>query len=275
MYQFTEDCLLGIQEIDEEHRKFFAIINDAHSLLASDGIDVKLTADETLKQLKDYAGTHFAHEEAYMKKLKDPELSSQKQEHADFTARMNEISLEGLDNAKIRQTMEELLQYLSRWLLRHIIGSDTLIGKFESPFTFTSKYHTGIELVDSEHQRLFEIIADANRVIHAELLHDKYDEIMRILAELKDYTQEHFRDEEAYMEEIAYPALAAQKQAHEAFVEKLAEIDLDQMDDNQQEYLEELIEFLLNWLSVHILHMDKKIGEYARNKGIYGSCRKW
>ena len=266
MYQFTEDCLLGIQEIDEEHQTFFALINDAHSLLATSEIDVKVVAGETIKRLKAYADTHFAHEEAYMKKIKDPELASQKQEHADFAARMNEISLEGLDDAAIRQKMDELLQYLSRWLFKHIIGSDTLIGKFESPFTFTSKYHMGIEEIDSEHQRLFEIIADANQVIHAELLHDKYDEIMRILAELKDYTQVHFRDEEAYMEKIAYPDLPAQKSAHEGFVEKLAEIDLDQMDDNQQEYLEELIDFLLNWLSVHILHMDKKIGEFANQK---------
>ena len=95
---------------------------------------------------------------------------------------------------------------------------------------------------------------------------DKYDEIMRILSELKDYTQEHFRDEEACMEEMGYPDLDKQRQAHEAFVEKLAEIDLDSMDDNQQEYLEELIDFLLNWLSVHILHMDKKIGEYANSQ---------
>ena len=83
---------------------------------------------------------------------------------------------------------------------------------------------------------------------------------------LKYYTQYHFRDEEACMEKMGYPELDKQRKAHEAFVEKLAEIDLDSMDDNQQEYLEELIDFLLNWLSVHILHMDKKIGEYANSQ---------
>lgn len=263
MYDFTEDCLIGVEKVDEEHRTFFAMINEAQTLLTTPDIDVRVTARETIRRLREYANTHFAHEEAYMKEIKDPELASQRMEHADFVERMNKISIDGLDEEAIRKNMNELLQYLSRWLFKHIIGSDTLIGKFESPFAFTSKYHTGIELVDQEHQRLFEIIADANRVIHAELLHDKYDEIMRILAELKDYTQEHFRDEEAYMEQIGYPELDKQKQAHLGFIEKLAEINLDAMDDNQQEYLEELIDFLLNWLSVHILHMDKKIGEYA------------
>lgn len=96
----------------------------------------------------------------------------------------------------------------------------------------------GVEKIDEEQQKFFEIIADANRVIHAELLHDKYDEIVRILSELRDYTQEHFHDEESCMEEMGYPGLLEQKKAHEAFIERLAEIDLDSMDDNQQEYLE-------------------------------------
>ena len=81
-----------------------------------------------------------------------------------------------------------------------------------------------------------------------------------------NYTQEHFSDEEACMEEMGYPGLIEQKKAHAMFIEKLAEIDLETMDDNQQGYLEELIDFLLKWLSVHILQMDKKIGEYVNTK---------
>ncbi|MBD9202692.1 MAG: hypothetical protein EGQ18_06250, partial [Eubacterium ventriosum] len=94
---------------------------------------------------------------------------------------------------------------------------------------------------------------------------DKYDEIMRLLVELKDYTQFHFADEEMLMEKMHYPELAAQKRAHTAFVERLVEIDfseLDDMDNNQQTYLLELIQFLLGWLSNHIIGMDKKIAVY-------------
>lgn len=38
------------------------------------------------------------------------------------------------------------------------------------------------------------------------------------------------------------------------------------MDDNQQEYLINLIDFLLAWLSNHILGSDKKIGDYIRTQ---------
>lgn len=40
------------------------------------------------------------------------------------------------------------------------------------------------------------------------------------------------------------------------------------MDDNQEEYLMDLIGFLLGWLSNHILASDKKIGEYVKEHSI-------
>ena len=262
MYQFTNDLLIGIEEIDSEHKIFFSIINEALSSLQAEDINIHALAKETLSRLLEYARTHFAHEEAYMQKIQDPELSSQKQEHADFINRIKNISFHNLGDYEVRQKLEELLKYLSSWLFKHIVSSDTLIGKFESPFSFTSKYHTGIELIDEEHRRLFEIIANADKIIHTDLLHDKYDEIIHILSELKEYTIVHFHDEEEYMKQIQYPELAKQQIAHESFIEKLASIDLDSLDDNQQAYLEDLIAFLLNWLSVHILQMDMKISEF-------------
>ena len=116
--------------------------------------------------------------------------------------------------------------------------------------------------MDKEHQRLFEIIGEVNALIGNDLLHDKYDEIVRLLDELREYTKFHFEDEEAYMQKINSPMLEAQKRAHQAFVDKLMSIDLDKLeeiDDNQQEYLHELIEFLGGWLINHILKMDTQI----------------
>ena len=259
--------------IDEEHRKLFQMLNEAFALVKETDNAASI-AKNLIDNLKDYAITHFAHEEEYMKSIHDPELPIQQREHKAFAEKINTFKLDESSPEAARNSLNELLLYLTRWLYSHILSSDMMIGKMapetnvDDAFAFTDKYIIGIELVDEEHKHLFDIIRDTNDVIHAELLHDKYDEIMRLLAELKDYTESHFHDEEELMLRINYPHINSQKHAHSAFIEKLVNInlsELDNIDDNQDEYLNELITFLLQWLSNHILGSDKKIGEYIKS----------
>lgn len=272
MYRFTEDCLIGIDQIDEEHRHLFELINAVMELLHNNIVTDKYhQLNELLNDLKEYADTHFEHEEAYMESIKDPELAMQRQQHQEFREKIDALDIHGKDSEEEQQeTLEEMMRYLTKWLYHHILGSDIMIGKLqplkeeEDSCAFTEKYFTGIELIDQEHRVLFEIIAEAKSLIKEELLYDKYDEILNILDRLKEYTKEHFRDEEEYMESIGYSRLDAQKRAHEAFVEKLMEINLEDVDEHQQEYLEELMEFLLGWLINHILKADKLIGEESK-----------
>lgn len=273
MYEFTKDCLIHIEQIDEEHRRLFQMINEAFTFLEQTE-DVTALSRNLLKNLSDYAATHFAHEEAYMESIHDPELSLQKREHAAFTQKINSFHLDTASAKTARCSLEELLRYLVRWLYHHILSSDMMIGKLAAeapaaadPFAFTEKYMTGIDEIDAQHRRLFEIIRETDTLIHEQFLYDKYDQIMQLLSELKEYTASHFQAEEALMERIGYPELESQKRAHSAFIEKLVEIDLSELcdiDDHQQAYLLELIRFLLGWLSNHILGSDKKIGEYLR-----------
>lgn len=271
MYEFTEDCMIHIEQIDNEHRKLFQMLNEAFTMV-QETEDVSAITISLLSNLKNYAMTHFAHEEAYMESIHDPELSLQKTQHAMFARKVNSFVPDTSSPEAARKSLNDLLTYLVRWLYRHILCGDMMIGKSLSsaesdPFAFTSKYMTGITLIDDEHRRLFEIIKETNDLIHEEFLHDKYDEIVRLITELRDYTEFHFSDEEALMTRIQYPGLNAQKRAHSAFIERLVEIDLndlDEMDDHQQEYLLDLIQFLLDWLTNHILACDQKIGEYMR-----------
>ena len=263
MYQFTEDCMTGIHEIDEEHSQLFQMLNEAMALVGT-GADSGAVAKNLLQKLKEYAGTHFVHEENYMEQIGDPELPRQKKEHAQFVEKVESYQIPE-EEKESAQVVNELLTYMARWLYHHILGSDIMIGKVtkeedtEDPFAFTDKFRIGIELVDQEHERLFEIIRETNDVIAAQLLHDKYDKIVHILNELRDYTIMHFQDEEKYMESIGYEGLELQKYAHTAFVDRLNDLNLEEIDDNQQEYLDELLQFLLNWLTNHILKMDKQI----------------
>lgn len=269
MYEFTEDCITGIEEIDREHEHLFQVINEAYGLLNTANNHVVMVRG-LVKELKKYAAVHFEHEEAYMNKINDPELPRQKREHEAFTKKVNEIYIDDLNEEESKKMLEDLLLFLSNWLYRHILGSDIMIGKMgtvqtsltssnKQSFQFTQEYKTNIDFIDEEHKQLFQIIQNVYDIIHMEYVHDKFDRIVHVLNDLKDYTDKHFSDEEEYMERIQYKDIEVQRLAHRAFIEKLNQVDLELVDDNQQEYLEELIDFLLEWLKNHILKMDKKI----------------
>ena len=127
------------------------------------------------------------------------------------------------------------------------------------PFAFTDEFRTQIPLVDKEHETLFNLVRQTYELVHDEFRVDKFDDIIEIIEELRDYTIKHFADEESYMKSINYDGLAEQVAAHTAFVEKLNNIDFDEIDRDQEDALDKLIKFLLNWLVQHILKVDKKM----------------
>ena len=204
-----------------------------------------------------------------MVQIRDPEIIRQRTQHAYFREKIRDYEFINIDDIdEQRRVLIELVNFLAKWLYRHIIGSDVLIGKLppleewmvrENPCEFTNDYLTGIELIDNEHKELFRIVDQANRLVKSYDESSSYDKILDILDKLKEYTKEHFADEEEYMEGIHYEGLEAQKRAHDAFIEKLENIDLSEIDENPQESLQQLLEFLLGWLVNHILHTDKKI----------------
>lgn len=127
-------------------------------------------------------------------------------------------------------------------------------------YEFKNEYVTGIASVDEEHKHLFEIADEAYQLTKEEFLVDKYDQVRHILSELKDYALQHFEHEEAYMESIHYNKMFIQKVQHDQFREKINDMNLEHLDENSDAMLEEILEYLTNWLIHHILEHDKQIG---------------
>lgn len=125
------------------------------------------------------------------------------------------------------------------------------------------EYLTNIPLIDEEHQQLFDYANQIYDLLHQEFIADKYDNIADILGKLRDYTKKHFADEEAYMESIQYKRLFSQKVQHNEFIQKLDEWDLESIDEseNQDETIQEMLNFLTDWLIHHILELDTQIGK--------------
>ena len=125
------------------------------------------------------------------------------------------------------------------------------------------EFLTGIELIDNEHRQLFDYANQIYDLLHAEFVPDKYDNIVDILGKLRDYTKKHFADEEAYMESIQYKKIFTQKVQHQAFIDELDKLNLDEISEveNQEETIENLLSFVTDWLIHHILEVDTLIGK--------------
>ena len=276
IFQYTDDCMVGIDLIDNEHRYLFDIINKIAGVVEKSDPEIDMERgllEDYIEKLIDYGEVHFAHEEKYMEDNNDAELPRQKREHMMFMKKIRAVDITELDNSEKREILKDTLKYLTKWLYKHILGSDTMIGKVRhisdiakekgSVCEFTDEYLTGIGSIDEQHRKLFEIIGRAYTLVESEFMIDKYDDIMGILDELEEYTAVHFSDEEEYMEKINYPYINAQKRAHNIFMGKLEDKEFGEADEDQQEYLTDLLDFLFSWLVNHILKMDTQIGKYA------------
>jgi hemerythrin len=122
-------------------------------------------------------------------------------------------------------------------------------------------YLIGIQLIDDQHKELFRIAGKAYDVLNDDFSLDKYDKIVTILEELKEYAVYHFRSEEQYMASIHYKRLFSQKVEHDDFINRINNVDLRKIDENQDKYLLEILNFIVEWTSEHILKKDIEIGK--------------
>ncbi len=128
-------------------------------------------------------------------------------------------------------------------------------------YEMKDEYLTGIESIDNEHRRLFELAEEVYQLTINEFIADKYDQLTDILDELKSYALTHLEHEEEYMKEHNYKGLLSQIAAHNEFREKITDITLERNDDNAEEMVKEVLTFVTDWLVNHIYYSDKKIGE--------------
>ena len=124
------------------------------------------------------------------------------------------------------------------------------------------EFLTGIEFIDKEHTRLFELADETYEILHDDLSQDKTPEIVRLVSELIDYTRVHFSHEEEYQKSIQYPFIEQHAKQHRQFEDSLLAIDMDALENDlegQNETVEGILEFLINWLINHIQKVDKAV----------------
>ncbi|WP_285907628.1 bacteriohemerythrin [Pseudodesulfovibrio pelocollis] len=128
---FTEEYLVGIKELDEQHRTFFTLLDkigkavpDLYRPLTDDEADAII---DVLGELRDYALLHFRTEEGYMQEIGYPGLARQKQEHNRFITDV--IRMEGeLMNGTVMPAIT-IRNFMHDWYRDHILTLDKPFGQ--------------------------------------------------------------------------------------------------------------------------------------------------
>jgi len=120
-------------------------------------------------------------------------------------------------------------------------------------------YAIGVALIDEQHKHLFQIGNSIYTLLEDKVLIDKYDKIIPILQDLKEYTKYHFQTEEEYMIQSRYPKFLTHKVDHDDFINKIEEVELTDIDADQEKYIREILVFVFDWILEHILKNDKLI----------------
>ena len=135
-------------------------------------------------------------------------------------------------------------------------------------FEWQDHFSVGIDEIDSDHKKLSGIL---NRVVHAVSHHHGKEAVSAIFDELIEQTIRHFEHEESLMTNAMYPGLEDHRAAHELLVEKLKVFH----DDFQSERIDmmSVADFLVDWLLVHVVGEDARLGLYLREHGIAWAAR--
>ena len=125
-------------------------------------------------------------------------------------------------------------------------------------FHWDEHFLTGIAAVDQQHHALVELINSFGSALLQDDLTN--EDCVHIVTQLRDYTDYHFREEEALMRERGlFPAAQeSHKRAHRSFVEEVARLerDLPGMDSADARLLHD---YLVHWLGYHILGIDQSM----------------
>ena len=122
----------------------------------------------------------------------------------------------------------------------------------------------GVDASDQQHIKVFGLI---NQLYDAMSVGKGRVVLGEILSELADYTQYHFSAEERLFEQYAYPDAQNHILLHAYLTQKTFELK-KKFEDGKTMISVEMLNFLKDWWSNHIMKVDKRYGPFLNSKGV-------
>lgn len=129
---------------------------------------------------------------------------------------------------------------------------------------WTDELSVHVSVIDEQHKKLVGILND---IYDAMQLGQGAAIVSKILDNLVEYTIVHFSAEEKYMKEFNFKEYAAHKLEHENLVDQVKKFQAD-LAAGKVFISIEIMNFLRDWLSNHILVTDKKYTACFNQNGL-------
>ena len=118
--------------------------------------------------------------------------------------------------------------------------------------TWSSRYDTGIQLIDEQHQELFGIVDRLRRMVQEG---SGRDALEAQLGDLLACSRRHFATEETYMSRFGYPDLPQHVSEHASMLNSLHEL-MTKFQESHQSMALMVPTFMEGWLKHHISDGD-------------------
>jgi hemerythrin-like metal-binding protein len=137
MYKWTPDLSLGNEAIDKEHQQLFELLDRYYNGLINNGPRMELL--ELIKNMLDYAQTHFANEEALMYHLNYPDIQHHIALHRTFGAKAIEL-YDKVNQGRLVLTLE-VTNFIKDWLIEHIKAEDFKLIIYAKSSGLSATFH--------------------------------------------------------------------------------------------------------------------------------------
>jgi len=131
-------------------------------------------------------------------------------------------------------------------------------------FVWQESYSVNIQKIDEQHKKLVSMIDQ----LYEAMATGKSDYVLeKLLADLIEYTTTHFADEEELLQKHEYSEYSVHEEKHNDFIQQICDFEKQYREGSITLSLKMSL-FLQDWLTNHILKMDKKYAPFLIGKGI-------
>ena len=136
---------------------------------------------------------------------------------------------------------------------------------FDFSFDWRPDFESGIEILDTQHKKLFRICRDMEQMLRVNCMGVTDKQLLDLVCELREFAGYHFYEEEKMMDLCEYPDSDSKshKEQHAAFLQRIMQINIPELKQSPEKVLRAVQIELQNSVPIHILKEDLKLSAYV------------